>query len=185
MATRNLIMVVDRKHARGSSYGLAIHPEHVTKYSYEHMYHHHDGYPEWQGVQIANWLNENNRQDGAAVAAKLVRDMYYDSCYLYYDVDNIDHQYTYIIWTGDKDRTMVACHDRYKEQCIFVLPANKIIEKYKDDSWLDYTDFANGKTRFGDVPEIPKGQFSNSKEISDYNKIRASAQKIIDILTTD
>ena len=43
MATRNLIMVVDRRHARGSSYGLALHPEHVTKYSYVHMYHHHDG----------------------------------------------------------------------------------------------------------------------------------------------
>jgi hypothetical protein len=78
---------------------------------------------------------------------------------------------------------MVACHDRYTEQCIFVLPANKIIEKYKSD--MAYTDFKNGKTRFGDVPEIPKGKFKNAKEISDYNKIRASAQKIIDILTTD
>lgn len=146
MATRNLIMVVDRKHARGSSYGLAIHPEHVTKYSYVHMYHHHDGYPEWQGVQIANWLNENNRQDGSAMAAKLVHDMYYDSCYLYADVDNIDHQYTYIIWTGDRHRTMIACHDRYSEQCLFVLPAKKVIEKYKDD--MEYTNFAKGETRF-------------------------------------
>ena len=37
MATRNLIMVVDRRHARGSSYGLAIHPENVAKYSYVNM----------------------------------------------------------------------------------------------------------------------------------------------------
>ena len=101
MATRNLIMVVDRKHARGSSYGLAIHPEHVTKYSYVHMYHHHDGYPEWQGVQIANWLlaKSNGCQDGERLTAKLVHDMYYNSCYL----QRIDHfqsdiEYIYDIW---------------------------------------------------------------------------------------
>ena len=137
MATRNLIMVVDRRHARGSSYGLAIHPEHVAKYSYVNMYHHHDGYPEWQAVQIANWLNVNNRQDGSALAAKLVHDMYYDSCYLYADVDNIDD--------------------------------------------MDYTDFANGKTRFGDVGV----DTITRDEIAKYNKVRANAQKIIDILTTD
>ena len=181
MATRNLIMVVDRRHARGSSYGLAIHPDHVTEHSYVHMYHHHDGYPEWQGVQIANWLNVNSRQDGSAMASKLVYDMYYDSCYLYSDVDNVDHQYTYIIWSGDKDRTMVACHDRYTEQCIFVLPANKIIERDKSD--MAYTDFENGKTRFGDIPEIPKGTFDNAKEVAIYNKVRSNAQQIIDILT--
>jgi hypothetical protein len=79
------------------------------------------------------------------MASKLVHDMYYDSCYLYYDVDNIDHQYTYIIWTGDRNKTMIACHDRYAERCIFVLPADKVIQKYKTD--MEYTDFAKGKTR--------------------------------------
>ena len=64
MATRNLIMVVDRKFARGKAGGLACNPDVVSKNSYVNMYHHHDGYPEWQGVQIANWLNVNNRQDG-------------------------------------------------------------------------------------------------------------------------
>jgi len=179
MATRNLIMVVDRRHARGNSYGLALHPEHVTAYSYVHMYHHHDGYPEWQAVQIANWLNVNNRQDGSALAAKLVHDMYYDSCYLYADVDNVDHQYTYIIWTGDSARTMVSCYDRYAEKCIFVETPENIIGMYKTD--MDYTDFANGETRFGDVgvDTITKN------EIAKYNKVRANAQKIIDILTTD
>jgi hypothetical protein len=79
------------------------------------------------------------------MAAKLVHDHYYDSCYLYADVNNIDHQYTYIIWTGDSDKTMIACHDRYSEQCIFVMTPEQIIEKYKDD--MEYTDFASGKTR--------------------------------------
>jgi len=105
--------------------------------------------------------------------------MYYDSCYLYADVDNVDHQYTYVIWTGDKARTMVACHDRYKEQCIFVSTPDKILETYKSD--MIYTNFAKGQTRFGDV-----GLDTITKdEIAKYNKVRANAQKIVDILTTD
>ena len=48
---------------------------------------------------------------------------------------------------------------------------------------MDYTDFANGETRLDDVPEIPKGQFQNAEEIAKYNKVRANAQKIIDILS--
>ena len=173
MSTRNLTMVVDRDYASQNDLGFAVDPWVYADNSYVNMYLHHDGYPEWQGVQIANWLNENNRQDGSALAAKLVYDMYYDSCYLYSNVNNIDHQYTYIIWTGDKDRTMVACHDRYKEKCIFVAYPKHIIETYKDD--MEYTDFANGKTRFGDIPELPK--------VSDYNKVKNYAKKIIDILT--
>ena len=180
MATRNLIMVVDRRHARGSSYGLAIHPEHVSAHSYVNMYHHHDGYPEWQAVQIANWLNVNNRQDGSALAAKLVHDMYYDSCYLYADVNHIDHQYTYIIWTGDRDKTMIACHDRYKDECIFVATPDDLIKTYYDAE-MDYTDFANGEIRNDRNTESHKVNLS----LKDYNGVRSNAQKIIDILTTD
>ena len=91
MATRNLTMVVNKKH-----YKEGITPSDMTKYSKVNMYLHHDGYPEWQGVQLANWMKVNSRQDGSAVAAKLVHDHYYDSCYLYNHPDNIDHQYTYI-----------------------------------------------------------------------------------------
>lgn len=146
MATRNMTMVVDRKHYEDFTERMMdITPHSMQEYSKVNMYLHHDGYPEWQGVQLANWLKVNNRQDGSAIAAKLVHDHYYDSCYLYADVNNIDHQYTYIIWTGDSDKTMIACHDRYSEQCIFVMTPEQIIEKYKDD--MKYTDFASGKTR--------------------------------------
>jgi hypothetical protein len=145
MATRNLTMVVDRRHARGEGKGLAINPGAVSEYSFVNMYLHHDGYPQWQAVQLANWILANNRQDGSAIAAKLVHDHYYDSCYLYPDPDNIDHQYTYIIWIGDVERTMIACHDRYTEECIFVMTPEQIIKKYNAN--MNYTDFANGETR--------------------------------------
>ena len=151
MATRNLTMVVNRRHARNNPDGLAISPDSVAEYSFVNMYLHHDGYPQWQGVQLANWVLANNWQDGSRMAAKLVHDHYYDSCYLYADPIHIDHQYTYIVWTGDSDRTMISCHDQYTDRCVFVLSPKDIINKYKDD--MDYTDFANGETRWSEIPE--------------------------------
>ena len=87
MATRNMIMVVDRRHAEQSDLGFADSPEAFADHSMVNMYMHHDGYPQWQGVQIANWLQLNSTIDGARLAAKLVHDMYYDSCYLYNRLD--------------------------------------------------------------------------------------------------
>jgi hypothetical protein len=146
MSTRNLIMVVDRQHSSRWPEGFAIHPDIVSKHSYVNMYMHHDGYPEWQGVQIANWLlaMNNSCQDGTRLAAKLVHDMYYDSCYLYSDPQNIDHQYRYVIWSGNKDKIHVTCWDMYSNQCVFVATPEKIISTYMKD--MDYTDFANGET---------------------------------------
>ena len=142
-------MIINRKHAEESSLGFAENPVGLSDKSYVNMYLHHDGYPEWQGVQIANWLHTNVRQDAAAMAAKFVHDHYYDSAYLYADASHIDHQYTYVIWTGDKDDMWVSCYDQYNSNCVFVLKPEKIISKYmSQDEPMDYTDFANGETRF-------------------------------------
>ena len=168
MATRNLTMVVDRKHAEKSELGFADYPCVFSDKSYVNMYLHHDGYPEWQAVQIANWLHANPTSDGSRLAAKLVHDMYYDSCYLYNDPMQIDHQYTYIIWSGKKDR-WVSCWDNYSSRNVFVLKPEKIISKYMDD--MDYTDFANNETRYYENNE------SNLVNLS-----HANATKIIDIL---
>ena len=168
MATRNLTMVVDRKHAEKLGLGFADNPVHFTSHSYVNMYLHHDGYPEWQGVQIANWLHANPTSDGSRLAAKLVHDMYYDSCYLYPTPESIDHQYTYIIWSGKKDR-WVSCWDNYSSYNVFVLKPEKIISKYMDE--MEYTDFANGKTRYHENNE------SNLVNLS-----HANATKVIDIL---
>ena len=136
------------------------------------MYLHHDGYPEWQGVQIANWLHANPSMDGSRLAAKIVHDMYYDSCYLYADPAHIDHQYTYIIFSGKKDR-WVSCWDNYNSRNVFVLKPEKIISKYMaEDDPMEYTDFANGKTRYMENDESRKVQLSLH-----------NATKIIDILT--
>ena len=160
MSTRNLTMVVDRRHAEESELGFAAPPSIYSDKSYVNMYLHHDGYPQWQGVQLANWVNANARQDGSAMAAKLVHDMYYDSCYLYAHPDNIDHHYTYVIWTG-KDDIWISCYDEYSSKNIFVSQPDRIIERYSDD--MDYTDFKGGEIRHED------------------SKI-AAARKLIDLL---
>ena len=144
MSTRNLTMVVDRSEAENNDLGFACNPDVVSDKSYVNMYLHHDGYPSWQGVQLANWVLANNRQDGSALASKLVHDMYYDSCYLYPDVDKVDHQYTYIIWTGKKDDIWISCYDQYESRNVFVLKPHKIISKYMED--MEYVDFANNET---------------------------------------
>ena len=146
MATRNLTMVVDRQHAEHNELGFAADPSVYADKSYVNMYLHHDGYPEWQGVQLANWMKVNSRQDGSAVAAKLVHDHYYDSCYLYNHPDNIDHQYTYIIFYGEEP--LIFCYDQWTSREVFCYTPDEIISKYvsKEDP-MEYTDFAKGQTR--------------------------------------
>ena len=149
MSTRNMTMVVERDYASDDNAGFAQNPKKIADNSYVNMYIHHDGYPEFQGVQIANWLkaNENICGDGAKLAAKLVHDMYYDSCYLHEHPEVIDHHYTYVIWTGDSKDMWVSCYDQYSSRCVFVYKADKIIENYYRD--MEYTNFAGGETRSG------------------------------------
>ena len=149
MATRNVTMVVDRQHYEDFTERMMdITPSTMAEYSKVNMYLHHDGYPEWQGVQLANWVLANQYQDSTRVAAKLVHDMYYDSCFLYSEPDQIDHQYTYVIWTGDRGDMWISCYDQYMSKCVFVLSPDKVIKRFSDN--MEYTDFANGKTRIAD-----------------------------------
>ena len=183
MSTRNNIMVIDRNNARDYEEGFAVNPEAVADKAYVNMYMHHDGYPEWQGVQIANWLlaKNNGCMDGTRLSSKLVHDMYYNSCYL----QRIGHfqsdiEYIYIIWTGDRDKIHVSCWNVWKSKCEFVLKPEKIISKYMDD--MEYTDFTNNETRFDHQNRRRHSEDDTKKEIADYNKVRSHAQRIIDIL---
>ena len=145
MATRNLTMVVNRKHYEDFTERMMdITPRSMSEYSKVNMYLHHDGYPAWQGVQLANWVLANQYQDSARVAAKLVHDHYYDSCYLYADPIHIDHQYTYIIFT-DADEPLILCYDQYTNKEVFCYTPQEVLNKYTED--MDYTDFAAGETR--------------------------------------
>ena len=180
MSTRNNIMVIDRKHSSEYEEGFAIHPEVVADKAYVNMYMHHDGYPEWQGVQIANWLlaKGNGCQDGSRLTSKLVHDFYYDSCYLQrMGQINSDIEYIYIIWTGDRDKIHVSCWHLFTKtpKCLFVLKPEKIISKYMVDGY-EYTDFANNQTRYKQGDET-------LDIISRIEDAKHHAQKLVDLLS--
>jgi hypothetical protein len=140
-------MVVHRSESEKYVKGFAVDPSDVADKSYVNMYLHHDGYPEYQGVQIANWIKYmqndkgfTNFGDGSRIASHLVKDMHYNSQYLYPSVDFIDHNYTYIIWVGKSD-VWVSCWNQHTNTCVFVSTPDKIIKKYSRLDTMEYTDW--------------------------------------------
>src|SRR5210317_178070 len=146
MATRNMTMVVDRSHAEKFEKGFAVKPQLVSDKAYVHMYLHHDGYPEWRGVELANWIQHmqidlgfKNFGDGSRIASHLVHDFHYNSQYLYPNVDSIDHEYTWIIWTGKSD-VWLSAYNQNTDNCEFVGGKQKLLDKYENKQY-SYTDW--------------------------------------------
>jgi len=139
-------MIVDRELASHNEAGFACDPELVDGNSYVNMYLHHDGYPEYRAVELANWVNHVKSigivTDSAKIASNLVKDFHYESQYLYPSHVDIDHNYTYIIWTGKKD-VWISCWNQYSSECVFVLKTNDVIRRYEAD--YDYTDWEKYK----------------------------------------
>ena len=146
MSTRNVTMVVHRSESEKYVKGFAVDPSDVADKSYVNMYLHHDGYPEYQGVQTSNWIKYmqndkgfTNFSDGSRVASHLVHDFHYNSQYLYSNVNDIDHNYTYIIWVGAED-VYVSCWNQHTNACVFVSTPDKIIKKWSRPD-MEYTDW--------------------------------------------
>ena len=146
MSTRNVTMVVHRSESEKYVKGFAVDPSEVADKSYVNMYLHHDGYPEYQGVQTANWIKYmqdtkgfTNFGDGSRIAAHLVKDMHYNSQYLYPSVDNIDHQYTWVIWIGKED-VWLSCYDNNTNTNVFVGTPDRLLKKYQEPG-MEYTDW--------------------------------------------
>ena len=146
MSTRSITMVVDRSHAEDHEAGFALKPQLVSDKSNVHMYLHHDGYPEWRGIELANWIKHmqeyrgfNNFGDSSRIASHLVHDFHYNSQYLYPSHDRIDHQYTYIIWTGKPD-VWITCWNQYTNECVFVNKVDDVIRKWSRDEY-EYTNY--------------------------------------------
>jgi hypothetical protein len=139
-------MVVHRSETEKFVKGFAIEPSELADKSYVNMYMHHDGYPEYHGVELSNWINYmqndkgfTNFGDGSRIAAHLVKDMHYNSQYLYPSVDNIDHQYTWIIWVGKED-VWLSCYDNNTNTNVFVGTPDKLLKKYNNVE-MDYTNW--------------------------------------------
>jgi len=146
MSTRSVTMVVHRSETEKFVKGFAIEPSELADKSYVNMYLHHDGYPEYHGVELSNWINYlqndkgfTNFKDGSRIASHLVHDFHYNSQYLYPSVDEIDHQYTWIIWVGKED-VWLSCYDNHADTNVFVGTPDRLIKKYQE-SGMEYTDW--------------------------------------------
>lgn len=145
MSTRSVTMIVDRSFAEDNELGFACNPSVVGDNSYVNMYMHHDGYPEYRGVELAKWVKHMQEDegwtsfgDGSRIASHLVKDFHYNSQYLYPDHSHIEHAYTYIIWVGKKDVWM-SCWNQHSDACVFVNKIDQVIKKYSGD--FEYTDW--------------------------------------------
>ena len=130
MSTRNVTMVVHRSESSKYVDGFAIHPSEVSDKSYVNMYLHHDGYPEYQGVQLAKWVKHmqdvkgfTNFGDPSRIASHLVKDFHYNSQYLYPNVDYI------------------SCWNNHDNSCVFVNKVQSVIDKWSNDGF-EYTDWS-------------------------------------------
>jgi len=146
MSTRSVTMVVHRSETEKFVKGFAIEPTELADKSYVNMYMHHDGYPEYHGVELSNWINYmqndkgfTNFGDGSRIAAHLVKDMHYNSQYLYPSVNNIDHQYTWVIWIGKED-VWLSCYDNNTNTNVFVGTPDRLLKKYQEPG-MEYTDW--------------------------------------------
>lgn len=151
MSTRSTTLMINREYASHHELGFAIDPQEIIDNSYVNMYLHHDGYPEYHGVELAGWMKKKQEfdgftfVDGSRMAAHLVRDFHYNSQYLYPTrPDAVGCAYTYVIWTGKKD-VWLSCYDNYTGVCVFVGTPDDMIKKYKDKDELhgnyDHTDW--------------------------------------------
>jgi len=148
MSTRSITCVIHRDYAQNDTLGFALNPSSVAEHSHVNFYVHHDGYPEFHGVELATWILANKEilGDGSKLAAKLVHDFWYEGTYLYESPDYMDHQYTYTIWVGDQEKIHIGCYDQYASHNVFVLKPKDLIKEYKRDK--NYTKWSEGEKRF-------------------------------------
>ena len=146
MSTRSNTFVINRQHAEHYVAGFAVNPSMVSDKSAVNMYLHHDGYIDFLGVELAQWVKHmqddkgfTNFADPSRISAHLVHDFHYNSQYLYTNDQELDTAYTYIIWCGKED-VWISQYDNHHNRCHFVGTVDKLIKKFKTED-LDYTDW--------------------------------------------
>jgi len=93
------------------------HPDNI----HAQFYVHHDGYPEFLGVEIAKSLLDSTSIDNLEIE--------------YLDTKRGDLEYIYYIWQTPSKTTWISIFktntfNNKEEECIFVGEPHKLIEKY-------------------------------------------------------
>ena len=87
--------------------------EHPEKF-HAQFYVHHDGYPEFLGIEIATSILDGNKIDNLEIE--------------YLDTLRGDLSYTYYVWQSPGKTTWISIFK--EDECIFVGEPQKLIEKY-------------------------------------------------------
>jgi hypothetical protein len=135
MSTRAIIKFAKRE----DGVSFSEHPQKIT----HQIYHHYDGYPEFLGVALADFINNvGNKHNGVhCFAAQLLTHLklgvHYGKCSndshnVYLETPGDEHgdlDYTYYLWWG-KGEVWISIFD-YTGDCIFVGQSRNITFKYK------------------------------------------------------
>jgi hypothetical protein len=145
MGTRSLTRVIPRQE------GVAYDKGHeMIKKSILNMYQQYDGSPRFVGVELAEFVNPIKIINGISgsikvgeyangpgcLAAQIVQEFKKDVGYTYLyatqgDIGDLGEEYIYTLYPKEGEPTYISIYDVYKEECIFVGTADKLIDKYK------------------------------------------------------
>ena len=140
MATRAIIRIAERE--EGVTFS-----EHQEDY-HTQLYHHFDGYPEYLGVTLANYLNDISIVNGVSggkpqanglgcLAAQLVCELKDGPGNVYIDKAGVKRDwidYVYYIWATEGKDVWISIFD-YNDECIFVGPPQRLLNKYKETDY--------------------------------------------------
>tara|TARA_Y100001938_G_scaffold49073_1_gene68350 strand:- start:322 stop:741 length:420 start_codon:yes stop_codon:yes gene_type:complete len=139
MATRALINFVEREDGVSFSEHPGVDKIHTQ------IYHHYDGYPEYLGVRLANFLDGYDVVNGLStgyqgpvangmgcLAAQLVSYIKDEpgNVYLQKPRELDWENYEYFIWVKDHNELWISIFD-YDGNCMFVGEPDKLTKKYE------------------------------------------------------
>ena len=143
MSTKAIIRFANRE----DGVSFSEHPQKVT----HQIYHHYDGYPDFLGVALAEFINQDGKTRfyngvdclAAQVLTHLKLGIHYGKCSndaynVYLEAPEPTHvcltrcvDYIYYIWTKDETNEVWISIFDYTGDCIFVGQSHNLIFKYK------------------------------------------------------
>ena len=145
MSTKAIIRFANRE----DGVSFSEHPQKVT----HQIYHHYDGYPDFLGVALAEFIlkdGETRHYNGVdCLAAQVLTYLKLGIHYGKRDIDAynvyletpysgpVNYDYTYYVWTKDETNEVWLSVFDYDNECIFVGQPSNLIDKYKRNTNTD------------------------------------------------
>ena len=143
MATRAIIRLAERE----EGVTFSEHPDVI----HTQIYHHHDGYPEYLGVRLSEYLHDFKVVNGigrkdeeqklanglGCLSAQIVSKFKNGPGGVYVDQHGTkrgDLDYIYYVWATEGKDIWISIFDAWDNQCLFVGGPQKLINKYKDNT---------------------------------------------------